>query len=165
LDEAVRSAKTHGADIIVAPFNDAIGRDAIVEWPGGVRMQPYWHTSAQSYAKLQTLPENRVYVSPDRVDAFVLDFVAFSNDKMSDERHAPGVEIRRPNDNFRRVRIASDFGDVVAMVTDGHLPFPYGHEITGYEVASLSDSLEKARTAGAKLLIEPYLVDGRRQIR
>jgi hypothetical protein len=79
LDEAVRSAKTHGADIIVAPFNDAIGRDAIVEWPGGVRMQLYWHTSAQSYAKLQTVPENRVYVSPDRVDAFVLDFVAFSS--------------------------------------------------------------------------------------
>jgi hypothetical protein len=78
---------------------------------------------------------------------------------------ALGVEIGRPNDNFRRVRIASDFGDVVAMVTDGHLPFPYGHEITGYEIASLSDTLEKARTAGAKLLVEPYLVDGRRQIR
>jgi len=145
LDEAVRSAKTHGADIIVAPFNDAIGRDAIVEWPGGVWMQLYWHTSAQSYAKLQTVPENRVYVSPDRVDAFVLDFVAFSNGKiLSDERHALGVEIGRPNDNFRRARIASDFGDVVAMVTDRHLPFPYGHEITGYEVASLSDTRDQS---------------------
>src|SRR2546430_11947377 len=52
-----------GADVIVAPFNDPIGRDAIVQWPGGVNMQLYWHTTAPNYAKLQTVPENRVYVS------------------------------------------------------------------------------------------------------
>jgi hypothetical protein len=30
LDAAVRSAKAHDADIVVAPFNDPIGRDAIL---------------------------------------------------------------------------------------------------------------------------------------
>ena len=36
LDAAVRVARETGADVIVAPFNDAIGRDAIIQWPGRV---------------------------------------------------------------------------------------------------------------------------------
>src|SRR5882757_8463194 len=59
MDEAVRSAKATGADVFVTPFNDPIGRDAIIEWPGGVNTQLYWHTTAPSYAPLQTIPENR----------------------------------------------------------------------------------------------------------
>src|SRR5713101_2393195 len=70
LDVAVRAAKATGADVLVAPFNDPIGRDAIIQWPGGVNTQLYWHTTAPSYSPLQTIPENRVYVSQDRVDAF-----------------------------------------------------------------------------------------------
>src|ERR1700675_3883450 len=42
MDSAVRSAKAHDADIVVAPFNDPIGRDVIIAWPGGVHMQFYW---------------------------------------------------------------------------------------------------------------------------
>src|SRR5713226_7860377 len=60
MDEAVRAATTTGADIFVAPFNDPIGRDAVIQWPGGVNTQLYWHTTAPSYAPLQTIPENRV---------------------------------------------------------------------------------------------------------
>ncbi len=46
LDDAVRAARAAGADVIVSPFNDPIGRDAIVQWPGGVDMsQLYWHTT------------------------------------------------------------------------------------------------------------------------
>jgi hypothetical protein len=47
------------------------------------------------------------------------------------------------------------------LVTDGHLPHPYGRELTGYEVANLADTLTKAKAAGAKVLVEPYLADGR----
>src|SRR5271170_1249793 len=39
LDEAVRSARAAGADVLVAPFNDPIGQDAIIQWPGGVNTQ------------------------------------------------------------------------------------------------------------------------------
>ncbi len=35
LDVAVRAARAAGADVIVAPFNDPIGRDAVIQWPGG----------------------------------------------------------------------------------------------------------------------------------
>jgi hypothetical protein len=162
MDSAVRSAKAHDADVVVAPFPDPIGRDVIIAWPGGVHMQLYWHTTAPNYAKLQTVPENRVYVSIERADAFVRDFVAFSGGKIvSDDGHAPGVEIGRPNDTYRRVRIESGFGKVTVLATDGHLPYPYGREITGYEVANLSDTLAKAKVSGATVLVDPYTADGR----
>src|ERR1700688_4554286 len=162
MDSAVRSAKAHDADIIVAPFNDPIGRDVIIAWPGGVHMRLYWHTTAPNYAKLQTIPENRVYVSSEHADAFVHDFVAFSSGKVvSDDSQAPGIEIGRPNDTYRRVRIESTFGKVTVLATDGHLPYPYGREITGYEVANLSDTLTKAKAAGATVVVEPYTADGR----
>jgi hypothetical protein len=161
-DAAVRSAKAHDADIIVAPFKDPVGRDVIISWPGGVHMQLYWHTIAPHYAKLQTIPENRVYVSSDRADAFERAFVAFSGGKVvSDDGHAPGAEIGRPSYTYRRVRIASAFGTVTVLATDGHLPYPYGRETTGYEVANLSDTLAKAKSAGATVLVDPYASAGR----
>jgi predicted enzyme related to lactoylglutathione lyase len=162
MDAAVRSAKAHDADVLVAPFPDPIGRDAVIEWPGGVRMQLYRHTAAPSYAALQTVPENRVYVSPERVGAFVRDFQAFSQGKVvADDRQAPGVEIGRPNEMFRRIRIDSPFGKVIVLVADGHLPFPYGREIMGYEVGNLSATLAKAKAAAATVLVEPYTADRR----
>jgi hypothetical protein len=162
-DSAVRSAKAHNANIVVAPFNDPIGRDVIIEWPGGVYMQLYWHTKAPNSAALEAVPENRVYVSPERVDTFVRGFVAFSRGKVvSDNMHAPGIEIGRPNDVYRRVRIESAFGNVAVLVTDGHLPYPYGREMAGYEVTNLSTTLTKAKAAGATVLLEPYDAEKRR---
>jgi hypothetical protein len=161
-DEGVRAAKAQGADVMVSPFPDPIGRDAIIQWPGGVNMQLYWHTTAPSYAALQTVPENRVYVSAERAAQFVADFVAFAHGKVvSDEPNAPGVEIGRPGDTYRRVRITSSFGKMTVLVTDGHLPYPYGRELTGYEVASLSDTLAKATAAGASVLVAPYAAGDR----
>jgi hypothetical protein len=161
-DAAVRSAKAHDADIVVAPFNDPVGRDVIVAWPGGLHMQLYWHTTAPNYAALQTIPESRVYVSVDRADQFVRDFVAFSRGKVvADDQHAPGIEIGRPSDTYRRVRIDSTFGKFTVLATDGHLPYPYGREITGYEVANLPDTLAKAKAAGVTVVVDPYTAAGR----
>ena len=162
MDEAVRAAKASGADVFVAPFNDPIGRDSIIQWPGGVNTQLYWHTTAPSYAQLQTIPENRVYVSPDRVDAFVRSFLAFSHGSVvSDEARAPGVEIGRPAETYRRVRVESKFGKLTALVTDGHLPYPYGWEVAGYEVTNLAETLAKAKAAGVDVLVPQYKTDER----
>jgi predicted enzyme related to lactoylglutathione lyase len=162
LDTAIKAARATGADVIVTPFNDPIGRDAIIQWPGGVNTQLYWHTVAPSYKALQTIPENRVYVSTDRAAAFVRSFLAFSHGKvLSDNPHAPGVEIGQPGESYRRIRIQSIFGKVTVLVTDGHLPFPYGHETTGYEVANLETTLDKAKAAGAEILVPPYTADDR----
>jgi predicted enzyme related to lactoylglutathione lyase len=162
LDAAVQAARTTGADVLVTPFNDPIGRDAIIQWPGGVNTQLYWHTTAPSYKALQTIPENRVYVSADRVAAFVDSFLAFSHGNViADDAHAPGVEIGRPSDTYRRIRIQSNFGKLTVLVTDGHLPYPYGHEMMGYEVSDLAATLAKARAAGVQVLVPSYTVDQR----
>ncbi|MCR5898971.1 MULTISPECIES: glyoxalase [Burkholderia] len=162
MDAAMKVAREHGAEVIVDTFPDPIGRDAVIAWPGGVKMQLYWHTQAPKYDALQTIPENRVYVSPQSVRKFVHDFVKFSNGKVvSDDLKAPGVEIGRPNDTYRRIRITSGFGKMTVLVTDGHLPYPYGHETTGYEVPDLAATLEKARAAGVDVLVPPYTADGR----
>src|SRR5690242_15858253 len=138
LDGAMRAARAAGADVLVSSFDDPIGRDAVIQWPGGVNMQLYWHTTPPSYPELKTVPENRVYVSAGRAGEFVRSFVTFSHGKViSDDPHAPGLEIGRPSDAYRRIRIQSKFGFLTVHVTDGHLPFPYGRELTGYEVADL----------------------------
>jgi len=161
-EEAVKAAHRAGASVIVAPFDDPIGKDAVIQWPGGVNMQLYWHTMPPNYPQLATIPENRVYVSPDKQKEFVKDFLAFSQGKVvSDEPKAPGIEIGRPNDTYHRIRIDSLFGKMTVLATDGHLPYPYGVEMTGYEVANLTETLDKAKVSGAKVLVEPYTADHR----
>jgi predicted enzyme related to lactoylglutathione lyase len=162
IDEAIKAAKASGADVLVAAFPDPIGRDAVIQWPGGINMQLYWHTTKPSYAAFETIPENRVYVSSERIDAFTRGFLRFSHGKIvSDDKKAAGVEIGRPKDSYRRIRIESVFGKMTVFVTDGHLPYPYGRELTGYEVKDLQATLAKARASGAAVLTEPYTSDGR----
>src|ERR1700761_100120 len=162
LDAATRTAVEDGADVLVSPFKDPIGCDVVIQWPGGVNMQLYWHTTAPSYKALQTIPENRVYLSTNKVEAFLRGFLTFSLGKVvSDDPHAPGVEIGRPKDTYRRVRIESTFGKLTVLVTDGQLPYPYGRETTGYEVANLTETLTRAKAAGVEILISPYTADQR----
>ena len=54
------------------------------------------------------------------------------------------------------MRIASQFGKLTALVTDGRLPFPFGRETYGYEVGDLAATLAKATAAGATVLAEPF---------
>ena len=65
------AAGAAGADVQVAPFDDPIGRDAVIQWPGGVNMQLYWHTKTPNYKPLLSVPENRLYLSAYRVDDFL----------------------------------------------------------------------------------------------
>ena len=157
MDVAIKAARAAGADVLVEPFPDPIGRDAVIQWPGGVNTQIYWHTTPPSYAAFQAVPENRVYISPLRSAAFVNSYLRFSHGKVvSDQPKAPGVEIGRAGDTYRRIRIESAFGKLTAFVTDGHLPYPYGRELTGYEVKNLDETLAKAKSAGVTVLVEPF---------
>ena len=162
LDGAIKAARAAGADVFVAAFNDPIGRDAVVQWPGGVNMQLYWHTTPPSYKPLETIPENRVYVSADRADDFTQSFVSFSRGKVvSDNPQAPGIEIGKAAETYRRIRIESTFGKQAVFVTNGHLPYPYGRELTGYEVPNLTETLTKAKGAGVEILVAPFTADQR----
>jgi predicted enzyme related to lactoylglutathione lyase len=157
MDQAIKAAQAAGAEVIVEPFKDPIGMDAVIQWPGGVKMQLYWHFKASTSAPLETIPENRVYVSRDEADRFVDDFVRFAHGKVvSDDKRADAGEIGRAGETYRRVRIASLFGNMQVLVTDGHLPYPFGYEVTGYQVRDLAATLEKAKAAGVKILSAPY---------
>jgi hypothetical protein len=157
LDAAITAAKSTGADVLVESFPDPIGRDAVIQWPGGVNTQLYWHFKTPSYQPFQAVPENRIYLSSVRVAEFLQSFLAFAHGKIvSDDPHAPGVEIGRPGDTFRRIRVESLFGKLTVLVTDGHLPYPYGRELTGYEVANLTDTLAKAKSLGVSIIVQPY---------
>jgi predicted enzyme related to lactoylglutathione lyase len=163
LDAAIISAHAAGAEVVVTPFPDPIGRDVVIRFPGGLMTQLYWHTTAPSYSAFATVPENRVYVSPDGVEELLRSFLQFSQGKIvSDQTSAPGIEIGRSNYTFRRVEIVSTFGKMLVLVTDGFLPYPYGKETTGYEVSNLAETLDKATSLGAKVLIPPIQVAGRK---
>ncbi|MGA7538407.1 MAG: hypothetical protein WBW93_06535 [Steroidobacteraceae bacterium] len=162
LDVAIKAARRAGAAVVVAPFLDPIGRDAVIQWPGGVDMQLYWHFKKPDYSAFQTVPENRVYLPADSADAFLHDFLAFAHGHVtSDDRRAPGIEIGLPHQVFRRIEAVSPFGKLTVFVTNGHLPYPYGRETTGYAVPNLAATLAKARAAGVKVLVPPDTADGR----
>jgi predicted enzyme related to lactoylglutathione lyase len=161
MDAAIRAARASGGEVVVTPFPDPIGVDAMIRFPGGVMTQLYWHTKTPSYAPFVHVPDNRVYVSEDAADAFLRSFLAFSGGSVvSDERASPGDEIGKPGTTFRRIRVASTFGKLLVFVSDGHLPFPFGRETTGYEVDDLAATLEKATPLGVKVLVPPVNAHG-----
>lgn len=162
VDEAVKAAHAAGGATLVAPFDDPIGRDAVVAWPGGVNMQLYWHTKTPDYKALEHVPDNRIYLPAQSADAFVKAWVAFAHGKVeSDDRAAPASEVGGKG-VYRRIRVTSGYGKATLFVTDGHVSWPYGTELTGYEVGDLDATLGRARQAGAKVVVDTHDEGGRR---
>jgi hypothetical protein len=162
LEAAVTSAKNHGADIVVPTFPDAFGNDAIVEWPGGLHVQLYTPRQKPHYPAFERIPEEHVYISAERAETFVTAFKEFAEaNVVSDDRAAPGVDIGRPNDSYRRIRLESEFGKLTLFVTDGQLPYPYGREDAGYEVTDIAETIGKAEAAGVRILVKPYIASRR----
>jgi predicted enzyme related to lactoylglutathione lyase len=159
---AIAAARAAGADVLVEPFPDPIGIDAVIQWPGGVNLQLYWHTTPPSYAPLAHIPENRVYISSGRADAFVRAWLKFSSGKVIDDETVPGTAIGQTSTTVRRIRIESKFGKMLIYATNGYLPWPYGAENTGYEVDNLDATLAKAKSLGATVLTDINLHGGRR---
>lgn len=128
-----------------------------MQFPGGVDEQLYWHTTPPVYPALTSVPQNRIYLTAGVADAFLLSYAKFTSSRVvSDNRHADGTQIGLPGTTFRRITLTSGFGDATVIVTDGHLPYPFGRETTGYRVSDLADTLAKASAAGATVLWGPY---------
>lgn len=155
INAARDAAVEAGADVVVEPFDDPIGKDVLIQWAGGVNMQLYWHTKAPSYAPLHSVPDNRVYVSKVSADKFVAQFKSFAHAKIVADAQIDGGEIGRAGDTIRRVQLESKFGKMTVFVTDGKLTFPYGRENTGYQVDDMAATLEKAAANGATVLAAP----------
>lgn len=163
LDAALKAAEAEGAATVVASFDDPIGRDAIISWPGGVNMQLYWHTSKPNYPALEHVPENRVYLPAASADAFVKSFVAFAHGKVvADDKGASATDVGGKEGSYRRIRLESGYGKVTVIVTNGHLNWPYGSEVTGYEVGDLDATLARATTSGAHVVVAAHVEGDRR---
>jgi len=163
LDAAVASAMRHGATRLITSFPDPIGRDVVVQWAGGVNMQLYWHTTRPSYPALATVPENRIYLTADAADQFVKQWRGFAHATVtSDDKAAPGAEIGQPGKSYRRIRMTSGYGKMSVIISDGQLPWPYGRDMTGYEVGDLPATLARATAAGVETLV-PAHGEGDRQ--
>ncbi|HEY1881657.1 MAG TPA: hypothetical protein VGG51_01290 [Candidatus Cybelea sp.] len=164
MDTAVAAAEAAGAAVVVQPFPDPVGRDTIVDFPGGLRTQLYWHFKAPHFAHLASIPDNRFYVAPASADALVRSLLAFSHGSLtSDDRTAPGTEVGSPGETYRRIRLTSPFGNFVLLATSGQLAYPYGRETMGYRVKDLDAALRKAEAAGAAVLVAAHPFDGGRE--
>jgi hypothetical protein len=162
LDAAVASAMLAGAVRTIETFPDPVGRDVVVQWPGGVNMQLYWHTKAPSYPALAHVPENRVYLTPEAANRFVAAWTQYSHGRVvSDDKAASGAEVGQPGKAIRRVVIESAYGSTVVLVSDNQLPWPFGRDMTGYAVDDLRATLAKATASGAEVLVQPYRLNGR----
>jgi hypothetical protein len=162
LDAAVASALKAGAVRTIETFPDPVGRDVVVEWPGGVNMQLYWHTAAPNYPALAHVPENRVYLTPEAADRFLAAWTQYSHGRVvSDDKVAPGEDAGQPGKTIRRIEVQSSYGTTVLLVSNNQLPWPYGRDMTGYAVDDLRATLAKATAAGAEVLVQPYRLKDR----
>lgn len=64
MDTALRDARADGAEVIVAPWKDPIGNDAVIQWPGGLMMQLYSHFTPP---RLRLSPRFRITASMFRL--------------------------------------------------------------------------------------------------
>jgi predicted enzyme related to lactoylglutathione lyase len=157
LDAAIKAAEQAGAATVVTAFDDPIGRDAVISWAGGVNMQLYWHTKKPSYDALRHVPENRIYLPAASATKFVQTFIRFAHGKVvSDDAKAPTSDIGGTSGSYRRIRLESGYGKATVLVTDGHLVWPYGSEVTGYEVDDLDAALARAAQSGAKVVVPAH---------
>jgi hypothetical protein len=155
--DGLKQAQRSGADLVVSPFNDPVGRDAVVQFPGGVDIQLWRHFQPVSFPKLATVPQSRVYLEPAAATAFIHDYLAFSGGRIiAAQNHVNGAQIGKPGSTFRQVLISSAFGQVLVIITNGWLPYPFGHESMGFVVPDLAATLTKAQAAGASVLWGPY---------
>jgi len=104
---ATKAAVEAGADVIVEPFDDPIGKDVIIQWAGGVNMQLYWHTKSPTYPPLHSVPDNRVYVSKVSGDKFIGQFKQFAHAKVTADDQIDGAEVGRAGEQVRRVQLSS----------------------------------------------------------
>ncbi|GAB2724041.1 VOC family protein [Kitasatospora kifunensis] len=163
-DAATRQARADGAASLVAAFPDPIGRDSVIQFPGGIDTQ-LWHETALSpnpFPALTTVPDNRVYVPSDTLPAFLKSYLAFTKGRVVlDDRDADGAQIGAPGTTYHRVAITSKYGNTVIISTaDGYLDNPFGHEVSGIEVPDLTATVAKAQANGATVLWGPYAGQG-----
>ena len=126
MDTAIQSAKANGADVVVAPFNDPIGLDAIVQWPGGLYMQLYGTRARRITRNSTRSPKTGCTyhpVAPMRSSALSWDLAregSLRRPERTGHRGGPAKGYLPPRADRLHIR------KIAVLVTDGQLPYEIG---------------------------------------
>jgi hypothetical protein len=111
---------------------------------------------------LITIQEQRVYVSPDNVAAYISGYLRFTGGQIIKVLPlADGRDIGQPGETYQRFYLKSSVGVVDVLVTNGQLPFPYGKEHDGFQVSDVVVTVQRAVNSGATALTDPIFANGR----
>lgn len=158
MEQALLAARQLGASVMIEPFPDALGRDAVLIWPNGVQMQLFQHFKPQNNQSLKNTPETRLYIPVDRADEFIHSYSQFSLSILVQDRVLVAGDQPISDGALREVHLTSEtsFGNTHIFVTNGHLNVPFGYEVTGYAVDDFQQTYVKAVENQAKTLWSNY---------
>ncbi|WP_265443717.1 hypothetical protein [Flexivirga meconopsidis] len=161
-DEMIGRATEAGLDFAVAPFDDLGGLQSIVRLPGGSALQFYEPPAEMGFPELTHIPEARIYLGPLTIDPFLAAFTTLTRGTVqTDDPVADGAEVGMPDTTIRRVTYESGYGRLLVLETNGHQPYPYGWDFTGFVVDDLTATLATATAAGAQVVADPHTANGR----
>ncbi|WXL25447.1 hypothetical protein WG219_19455 [Ectopseudomonas mendocina] len=163
MDKAIEAALRVGAKVLRRWLVGSNG-EAMLEWPGGVRIQFYSYAGeAPDMPIRDSVSNTRYYLSHDNAAQFITTFINATAGEIIRDGYYPSEEIGIPGAMFRRVQIASTLGNiniigVTAEIRD-KLVYPYTDIKTDFNVDDIDSVIEKAEQAGVDILLRPEYTD------
>ncbi|WP_368759227.1 VOC family protein [Pseudomonas aeruginosa] len=159
MDKAVEAAQRVGAKVLRRWLVGTNG-EAMLEWPGGVRIQFYSYAGEAPEIPIRDSVSNtRYYLGLEDAERFVTTFLDATGGELVKDGYYPSEEIGIEGGMFRRVQINSTLGNVnVIGVTPeirDRLLYPYTDIKTDFDVDDIDAALTRAKEAGVDILVRP----------
>ncbi|MCU1719535.1 hypothetical protein [Pseudomonas sp. 5P_3.1_Bac2] len=163
MDTAVQVAQAAGAKIL-RRWTVFGNQEAMIEWPGGVRIQFYAYAGEVPVIEIKESTSNtRYYLEPDAAAQFVGTFVAATGGTVLSDAYYPSEEIGIAGTMFRRAQLSSSLGlvNVIELTRElrDQLRYPHSEIKTDFVVADLNAVVAKAREADVDVLVRPEYSD------
>ncbi len=163
MDKAVEAAQRVGAKVLRRWLVGTNG-EAMLEWPGGVRIQFYSYAGeAPDIPVRDSVSNTRYYLSLEDAERFVTTFLEATGGSLLKDGYYPSEEIGVVGGMFRRVQISSTLGNVsVIGITPEireRLVYPYTDIKTDFDVDDIDAVIQRARQSEADILIRPEYTD------
>ncbi|EIK67392.1 hypothetical protein PseBG33_2241 [Pseudomonas synxantha BG33R] len=163
MNKAIQVASSGGAKVL-RRWEVLGNQEAMIETPGGVRIQFYAFSGAAPAREIQESVSNtRYYLSETDAEAFVTNFLAATKGTLISDGYYSSEELGVEGGVFRRVQIESTLGNVniIAVTSDirDGLKYPYTDIKTDFTVDDLAAVVEKARQNDVDVLVRPEYTD------
>lgn len=163
MDKAVQVADLAGAKIL-RRWSVFGNQEAMIEWPGGVRIQFYAYSGAVPPVEIrESVSNTRYYLSQGNAELFVSTFLAATKGTLVSDGYYPAEELGIQGGMFRRAQLTSSLGNVnviavTSQIRDG-LKYPYTDIKTDFDVDDLDAVVERARQNDVDVLVRPEYTD------